>query len=79
MAKIIEITSSQLKGNRVKRGIGQRVAQRTIRHLKPNMQQFTDEQTGVTFKASAKNIKTIKKWLEKGMSPDHILAKFTNN
>ena len=73
MARTIKITKPRQKGNWVKRGIGHRVAGRTIRHLKPNMQKVTIND--VTYIAPAKDIKTIKKYIDMGMTPDQIKEK----
>ncbi|MCA9390146.1 hypothetical protein KC571_01975 [candidate division WWE3 bacterium] len=75
MSKVIKITSSKLKGNWVPRLIGRRVPKRTGRFQKPNMQKATIE--GVTYIASAKDIKTVKKLLAEGKTPEQIEAQLT--
>jgi len=74
MAKTIRITKKRLKGNWVPRLIGRRVSNRATRFQQPNMQKITLD--GVTYVASATDLKTVKKLHADGMSHDQIAARF---
>lgn len=72
MSKVIRISKPRLKGKWVPRLIGRRVPKRTNRFQRPNTQRVSID--GVTYIASAKDLKTVKKMLAQGKTPEQIEA-----
>ena len=77
MIKKIKATKKRQKGHWVPRGIGKRVITRARRFLSPNQQKVTIN--GVTYIAAARQIKSVKRWLDQGMTHDQIKQKLQGN